>query len=56
MSTDRLTTLGTETLLIMRRTSQQVLGSRKASDARRNTHRLIVERINDVLRQRGVQP
>ena len=52
---DRYAALGTETLLAMRRTSMQVLASRKAGDAQKQTHRLIVERIDAVLRERGVQ-
>lgn len=51
---DRYAGMSTETLRLLRRQSMQVLAGRKASDARRNTHRLIVERIDIVLRSRGV--
>ena len=43
-------------LRLLRRTSQQVLASRKAGDAQRQTHRLVVERIDAVLIDaRGVE-
>lgn len=53
---DRYKLFGTETLLAIHRQSKVIIANPRTSDARRNTRRLILERIEIVLRERGVTP
>ncbi len=52
----QLSAMSTETLLYWRRTWQDALKKRTASDAQKQTWRRNVAEADAVLRERGVQP